>query len=106
MVVFSPGFYVHRVRLAKAALDARVATMFFDQNHVEVGGLMSYGPALADTWGHAAYYVDRILKGTKAGELPVEMVSRFRLVINLKTARALGINIPESILVRADEVVK
>ncbi len=106
LVLFSPGFYIQRVRLAKAALNARVPTMFSGENHVEVGGLMSYGPALADNWGRAAYFVDRVLKGAKPSDLPIEQVSRFRLTINLKTAKVLGIAFPESIMVRADEVIK
>ena len=104
LVLFSPGFYIQRDRLAKAALNARVPTMFSDSPHVEAGGLMSYGPAVL--WGRAAYFVDRVLKGAKPSELPVEQVSRFRLAVNLKTAKALGISFPESILVRADEVIK
>ena len=67
---------------------------------------MSYGPTFADLWGRAAHFVDRILKGAKPNELPVEQVSRFRLAVNLKTAKLLGITFPESILVRADEVIK
>ena len=105
-VLFSPGFYIQRVRLAKAALDARVPTMSSGQHFVEAGGLMSYGPTVADYWGRAAYFVDRVLKGAKPSELPMEQVSRFKLAINLKTAKALGITFPESILVRADEVTK
>jgi putative ABC transport system substrate-binding protein len=105
-VLFSPGFYIQRDRLAKAALSARVPTMFSDKPHVEAGGLMSYGPTLADYWGRAAYYVDRLLKGAKPSDLPIEQVSRLNLAINLKTAKALGITFPESILVRADEVIK
>jgi putative ABC transport system substrate-binding protein len=106
LVLFSPGFYVQRVRLSKAALDARVPTVSTDQSYVAVGGLMSYGPAVTDYWGRAAYFVDRVLKGAKPSELPVEQVSRFKLAINAKTAKALGIDFPESILVRADEVTK
>ena len=106
LVLFSPGFHIQRVRLAEAALNARVPTMFSGENHVEVGGLMSYGPVLADNWGRAAYFVDRVLKGAKPSDLPIEQVSRFRLTINLKTAKALGLIFPESIMVRADEVIK
>ena len=106
LVLFSPGFHIQRVRLAEAALNARVPTMFSGENHVEVGGLMSYGPMLADNWGRAAYFVDRVLKGAKPSDLPIEQVSRFKLTINLKTAKALGITFPESIMVRADEVIK
>jgi len=105
-VLFSPGFYIQRVKLAKAALDARIATMFSGEQFVEVGGLMSYSATVPDYWGRAAYFVDRVLKGTKPSELPMEQVSRFNLAINLKTAKALGIVFPESILVRADQVTK
>ena len=105
-VLFSAGFYIERARLAKAALSARVPTMLSGEQLVEVGGLMSYGATVADYWGRAAYFVDRVLKGAKPSELPIEQVSQFKLTINLKTARALGITFPESILVRADKVVK
>ena len=105
-VLFSPGFYIQRVRLAKAALDARIPTMFTSEQFVEVGGLMSYSATVADYWGRAAYFVDRVLKGAKPSELPMEQVSRFKLAINAMTAKALGIDFPESILVRADEVTK
>ena len=78
--------------------------MFPDRSQVEAGGLMSYGAGML--WGRAAYFVDRVLKGATPSELPIEQVSQFRLTVNLKTARALGITFPESILVRADEVIK
>jgi putative ABC transport system substrate-binding protein len=106
LVLFSPGFYIQRARLAKAAVKARAPTMLSGEQQVEAGGLMSYSATVADYWGRAAYFVDRVLKGAKPSELPIEQVSRFKLVINLKTAKALGITFPESILVRADEVVK
>jgi putative ABC transport system substrate-binding protein len=105
-VLFSPGFYIQRERLAKAALSARIPTMSTMEGLVAAGGLMSYGPTLADYWGRAAYYVDRLLKGAKPSELPIEQVSRFSLAVNLKTAKALGMTFPESVLVRADQVIK
>jgi putative ABC transport system substrate-binding protein len=73
---------------------------------VKAGGLMSYGATFEDTWGRAAYFVDRILKGAKPSELPVEQVSTLRLTVNQQTARVLGIAIPQSILIRADEVIR
>ncbi len=108
MVLFSPVFYSSpwRTRLAQAALAERLPTIFQDPDNVEAGGLISYGIDVADTWGRAAYFVDRVLKGTKPQDLPVEQVSNFKLVINLKTAKALGLTIPESILLRADEVIR
>jgi putative ABC transport system substrate-binding protein len=73
---------------------------------VRDGGLMSYGPDLADSYRRAAVYVDRILKGAKPSELPVEQPNRYYLLVNLKTAKALGLTIPQSILLRADEVIQ
>jgi putative ABC transport system substrate-binding protein len=108
MVLFSPVFWSSpwRARLAQAALAARLPTIFQDPDNVEAGGLISYGIDVAHTWGRAAYFVDRVLKGTKPQDLPVEQVSNFKLVINLKTAKALGLTIPESILLRADELIR
>jgi ABC-type uncharacterized transport system substrate-binding protein len=106
MVLLSPNFYVRRERIADAAMRARLPTMFQNDVMVRAGGLISYGTSFSDTWGRAAYFVDRILKGTKPSDLPVEQVSKFTLAINLKTARALGVKIPDSILLRADEVIR
>ena len=108
MVLFSPVFFSSpwRAQLAQAALAARLPTIFQDPDNVEAGGLISYGADVAGTWGRAAYFVDRVLKGAKPQDLPVEQVSKFKLVLNLKTAKALGLTIPESILLRADEVIR
>jgi putative ABC transport system substrate-binding protein len=99
-------FYVHRTRVAALALHETLPTMSMINQAVEAGALMSYGQDLAEVWKRTAYYVDRLLKGAKPSELPVEQVSTLRLAVNLKTARALRITIPESILVRADEVIR
>jgi len=106
MVLLAPAFYVRRERLAASALRARMPTMHEKEDMVRAGGLLSYGASFDDTWGRAAYFVDRILKGAKASELPVEQVARFKLTVNLKTAKALGLTLPESLLIRADEVVR
>jgi len=80
--------------------------MFDDRAYVDVGGLMAYGPGFADTWRRAAGYVDRILKGEKPADLPVDRPSRYDFVINLKTAAALGLTIPPSVLAQATEVLR
>jgi putative ABC transport system substrate-binding protein len=92
--------------LAELALKHRLPTAFGNRDNVVVGGLMSYAPDMNDQWRRAAVYIDKILKGARPAELPVEQASKFHLVINLKTARALGLTIPLSILGRADEVIE
>jgi len=99
-------FLVHRTRLAVLALKGRLPTMYSFRENVEAGGLMAYAVNMADITGHAAVYVDKILKGAKPADLPVEQPTKFALVINLKTAKALGITIPQSLLLRADEVIQ
>jgi len=88
------------------ALAARLPTIYYFREYVEVGGLMSYGPNIPDLFRRAADYVDKILRGAKPGEIPVEQATKFDLVINLTTAKALGLTIPESFLLRADEVIE
>jgi putative ABC transport system substrate-binding protein len=96
----------HRVRISTLALTARLPTMHNNREFVEAAGLMSYGPNLADLFRRAADYVDKILRGAKPGELPVEQPTKFDLVINLTTAKGLGLTIPESFLLLADEVIE
>ena len=79
--------------------------MYGYREHVVDGGLMSYGPSQRDIWRHSATYIDKILKGAAPGELPFELLTRLELVVNLRTAKALGLTIPESILLRTNEVI-
>jgi len=99
-------FGQHRERLANLAAVRRLPTVYFGREFVAVGGLMSYALNFNDQFRRAAVYVDKILKGAKPGDLPIERAAKFELVINLKTAKALGLAIPESILARADEVIE
>jgi putative ABC transport system substrate-binding protein len=101
-----PMFSVHRERLAQLAARNRLPSMYTHRLHVQAGGLMSYGPSFSDLWRRAAVYVDKILKGAKPADLPVEQPNKYELVINLKTAKALGLTVPLSLLVRADEVIE
>ena len=102
----TPLFVTYRARLVGAVAGIRLPAIYPDRVFVEAGGLMSYGPNLAHVWGHAAAYADKILKGAKPGDLPVEQPTTFELVINLKTAKALGLIIPPSLLERADQVIE
>jgi putative tryptophan/tyrosine transport system substrate-binding protein len=91
---------------AELAIKHRLPTIYEDKLYVEVGGLMSYGPSFIDLFRRAASYVDRIFKGAKPGDLPIEQPTKFELAINLKTAKALGLTIPPSVLGRADQVIE
>jgi putative tryptophan/tyrosine transport system substrate-binding protein len=95
----------NRVRINALALGLRLPTMYAYRDYVETGGLVSYGTNLTDLFRRAGDYVDRILRGAKPSELPVEQPTKFELVINLTTAKALGLKIPEAFLLRADEVI-
>ncbi len=97
---------INRKRVLDFAAAQRLPAMYEFCTFVNSGGLISYGPSLPDMFRRAAYHVDRILKGAKPGDLPVEQPTRFYLVINMKTAKALGLKIPQSVLVRADEVIQ
>ena len=102
----APFFFVHRTTLLELASKARLPAIYGERKWVDEGGLMSYGANYADQFRRAAGYVDKILKGAKPGDLPIEQPTKFEFIVNLKTAKALGINIPQSILVRADEVIR
>jgi putative ABC transport system substrate-binding protein len=102
----SPVFYVNRERIASMGISAGIPVVAGYGEQVRAGFLLSYGMDVDDVFRRAAYYVDRLLKGAKAADLPVEQVSTLKLAVNQKTARALNLKIPESILLRADEVVR
>ena len=106
LVLADPMFWVYRAEIVKMAAKAHLPAMHWSREYVEVGGLMSYATSLSDLGRRAATYVDKILKGTKPADLPVEQPTKFELVINLKTAKALGLTIPQSVLVRADHVIQ
>jgi putative ABC transport system substrate-binding protein len=101
-----PLVTTNRIRINALALGARLPTIHGLREYVEAGGLISYGTSYADLWRRAGDYVDKILRGAKPADLPVEQPTRFELVINLKTATALGLSIPPSLLARADEVIE
>ena len=96
----------HRRRIAELAINNRLPTMFATTRHMDAGGLMSYGPDYTDLYRRAAIYVDKILKGAKPADLPVERPTKFELVINLKTAKQIDLTIPPNMLARADKVIK
>ena len=96
----------HRERIVNFATKNRLPSMHGDKAWVEAGGLMSYGPDILDNFRRAAYYVDKILKGAKPGDLPVEQPKKFEFVINLKTAKQIGVTIPPNVLARADKVIR
>ncbi|MGZ3318796.1 MAG: ABC transporter substrate-binding protein, partial [Isosphaeraceae bacterium] len=105
-VVTDPAFIPHRARLAELTTKNRLPSIFTQREDAEAGALMSYGPSLSDIYRRAATYVDKILKGAKPADLPVEQPTKFELVINLKTARAIGLTLPQSLVQRADEVIR
>ena len=103
-----PGllFSYHRKRLAELAVKNQLPAIYWQRQFAEVGGLMAYGPKMSDLSRRAAAYVDKLLRGTKPADLPVEQPTKFELVINLKTAQALGLTIPLTLLFQADEVIR
>jgi putative tryptophan/tyrosine transport system substrate-binding protein len=106
LVLGGPLMNPNGKRIADFALKSRLPSMYNSREAVNAGGLMSYGADLADSYRRVAYYVDRILKGAKPADLPVEQPTKFELVINLKTAKQIGLTIPQSMLYRADKVIK
>ena len=106
IVIPSVPAYIHRAQLAEAALQNRLPTVHGMREFVDAGGLLAYTPSQSEMARQAAAYVDRILKGAKPADLPVEQPLKFELVINLKTAKALGLTIPPSLLQRADQVIE
>jgi putative ABC transport system substrate-binding protein len=106
LVLSSPFFIPHTVRIGELAIEHRLPTMFIQKDYVRAGGLMSYGVDFVLMAGRTGDYVAKILKGAKAGDLPVEQATKFEFVVNLKTARAIGLELPTAILLRADEVIE
>jgi putative tryptophan/tyrosine transport system substrate-binding protein len=106
IVVPSSVLWDSRITIVKLAEKYRLSAIFPEHEFVETGGLISYGSSLPDQFRRAAIYVDKILKGARPADLPVEQPTTFELVINMKTAKALGITIPPSLLARADQVIE
>jgi len=105
-ILESSFFAANRGRLIETARKARLPAIYQSREFVHAGGLMSYGPNIPDLYRRAAAYVDKILKGARPADLPIEQPTKFELVINLKTAKALGLTIPPSLLQRADQVIE
>ena len=101
-----PALFMNRGQIVSFAQKHRLPSMYAQREFVEAGGLMAYGPTFADLWRRAATYVDKILKGAKPADLPVEQPMRFELVVNMRTAKALGLTIPQTILIRGPELIE
>jgi putative ABC transport system substrate-binding protein len=106
LVLSSPVLNSQRIRVAEFALKNRVPAIHHFAEFVEAGGLMSYGPSFPDLYRRAATYVDKILKGAKPADLPVEQPTKFEFIVNLKTAKQIGLKIPPNVLARADKVIR
>jgi putative ABC transport system substrate-binding protein len=106
LVYGDPAFGVHAAQVTALAAKHKLPAIYTNRPFVDAGGLMSYAPNFPDIWRRAAAYVDKILKGASPAELPVEQPTKFELVINVRTARALGLTIPAALLARADEVIE
>ena len=105
-VATDPLIFTHRIQINTLALGARLPTIYGSREYVDAGGLVSYGPNWTDIFRRAADYVDKILRGTKPGSIPVEQPTKFDLIVNLKTAKALGLELSSALLTRADEVIE
>jgi putative ABC transport system substrate-binding protein len=105
-VLSGPLIFTHRERVVAAAARFKVPAIYYDAEYAESGGLFSYGPSLVELHRSAAVFVDRILRGERPADLPVEQPTRFKLVVNMKAAKALGLAVPPTLLVRADEVIE
>ena len=107
LVVMPDGFMTaHRASIISAAARNNVPAIYYQSDFARDGGLLSYGADPVDNWRRAAAYVERILRGAKPADLPVQMPTKFEMAVNLKTAKAIGLNIPESFLLRANEVIE
>ncbi|HET8563082.1 MAG TPA: ABC transporter substrate-binding protein [Candidatus Binatia bacterium] len=106
VLVWGPLLNPHRKEIAELAVENRLPAMYREREHVEAGGLMAYGANISDLFRRAAVYVDKVLKGAKPADLPVEQPTKFELVINLKAAKQIGLTIPPNVLARADRVIR
>jgi len=106
LVLVSTIFNSHRTQVIELAVKSQLPAIFYSAEYVELGGLMAYGPSYTDLYRRTATYVDKILKGAKPADLPVEQPTKFELIINLKTAKQIGLTIPPNVLVRADKVIR
>jgi putative tryptophan/tyrosine transport system substrate-binding protein len=106
VVLNDPFMFTHRKIIVDAAAQLRLPAIYGYREYADDGGLISYGASITDTYRRAAGYIDKILRGVKPADLPIELPARFELVINLKTAKALGLEVPASLIARADEVVE
>jgi putative ABC transport system substrate-binding protein len=106
LTILNPSLNRYRKEIADLAIKNRLPSMFDGSSYVEAGGLISYSANDAETFKRAAYYVEKILKGAKPADLPIEQPTKFELVINLKTAKQIGLTIPPNVLARADRVIK
>ena len=106
VVESDPALVSNRARIIGFAAERRLPTVYGNLDYIPDGGMMAYFTSIVDTWRRLATYVDRVLKGAKPGDLPVEQATKFELIINLKAAKAMGLNIPETILIRADKIIE